>query len=86
MMVRGTTERAWVWGMVTLAGVFPFASDMLRNFQLFAPAQLVGSFAAVVAATSAAVALAAVAVRLAGAEGRPASRRSSWPSSGTIRI
>ena len=70
MMVRGTTERAWVWGMVTLAGVFPFASDMLRNFQLFAPAQLVGSFAAVVAATSAAVALAAVAVRLAGAEGR----------------
>ena len=37
--------------MVTLAGVFPFASDMLRNFQLFAPEQLVWSFAAVLAAT-----------------------------------
>ena len=43
---------AWAWLMVTLAGTFPFAVDMLRNFQIFAPEQLVESLAAIMAATS----------------------------------
>lgn len=44
--------------MVALAGLVPFASDMLRNFQLFAPAQLAWSGAAVLAATGGTFALA----------------------------
>lgn len=53
MRARNNEGRGWVWGMVTLAGLVPFASDMLRNFQLFAPEQLVGSSAMIVAATGA---------------------------------
>ncbi len=41
----------WAWGLIALAGLVPFAADMLRNFQLFAPAQLAWSAAAVWAAT-----------------------------------
>lgn len=47
----GKPELAWAWAMVTLAGAFPFAADMLRNFQLFTPEQLAASLAAVLAGT-----------------------------------
>ena len=53
MGAKPETGRGWAWLMVTLAGAFPFASDMLRNFQLFAPEQLAASLAAIVAATGA---------------------------------
>ena len=52
MAERKMTGWAWAWGMIALAGLVPFAADMLRNFQLFAPAQLAWSGAAVLAATS----------------------------------
>lgn len=52
MTERTQTNRTWAWGMIVLAGLVPFAADMLRNFQLFAPAQLAWSFAAVLAGTS----------------------------------
>lgn len=45
-------NKGWAWLLVVLAGVFPFASDMFRNFQLFTPVQLAWSFAAVLAGTS----------------------------------
>lgn len=58
MGARPETVRGWAWWMVALAGLVPFASDMLRNFQLFAPTQLAWSFAAVLAATGGVFALA----------------------------
>ena len=58
MGARPETGRGWAGLMVALAGMVPFASDMLRNFQLFAPPQLAWSFAAVLAATGGAYALA----------------------------
>ena len=45
MGARPETGRGWAGLMVALAGMVPFASDMLRNFQLFAPPQLAWSFA-----------------------------------------
>ena len=60
MTSRGRTKGAWAWGMIALAGLVPFAADMLRNFQLFAPAQLAWSCAAVLAATSGAYGLCAL--------------------------
>ncbi len=58
-MVAGEDMRArWVWLAVVLAGLFPFVSDMLRNFQLFSGRQLVVSFAVVIAGTSAIFAVA----------------------------
>ena len=33
-------NKGWAWLVVVLAGLFPFASDMFRNFQLFTPEQL----------------------------------------------
>jgi hypothetical protein len=54
----------WGWGMVVLAGVFPFAADMFRNFQLFMPAQLAWSFAVVVVGTSAVFWATAAGIRL----------------------
>ena len=59
MAERKQTGRAWTWGMIVLAGLVPFAADMLRNFQLFAPAQLAWSFAAVLAGTTGAYLLCA---------------------------
>lgn len=70
MRARNSESSGWTWGMVALAGLVPFASDMLRNFQLFAPEQLVWSFAAILAATSAVFALVALVVRLTRVEGR----------------
>lgn len=49
-MTRHNT--GWSWLVVVLAGILPFASDMFRNFQLFTPAQLIWTFAAVLAGTS----------------------------------
>ena len=72
MATRGGTKGAWVWSMVVLAGLAPFAADMLRNFQLFAPAQLAWSFAAVLAATSGFFALVAGTLRAARTGGRRA--------------
>ncbi len=63
MGAKPETGRGWAWLMVTLAGVFPFASDMLRNFQLFAPTQMAWSFAAVLAATGGTYALARTILR-----------------------
>lgn len=40
MRARPENGWGWTWGMGTLAGLVPFAADMLRNFQLFAPVQL----------------------------------------------
>lgn len=62
--------------MIVLAGLVPFAGDMLRNFQLFAPAQLAWSFAAVLAATSAVYGLCALA--LAGLVRRWPALRERW--------
>ncbi len=62
MAEREQTGRAWTWGMIVLAGGVPFAADMLRNFQLFAPAQLAWSFAAVLAGTTGAFSLCALAL------------------------
>lgn len=62
--------------MIVLAGLVPFAGDMLRNFQLFAPAQLAWSFAAVLAATSAVYGLCALA--LAGLGRRWPALRERW--------
>ncbi|MBP7009490.1 MAG: sulfatase-like hydrolase/transferase [Kiritimatiellae bacterium] len=45
-------NKGWAWLVVVLAGLFPFASDMFRNFQLFTPEQLAWSFATVLAGTS----------------------------------
>ena len=70
MAVRGNSERFWAWSLIVLAGLVPFAADMLRNFQLFAPAQLAWSFAAVLAATTGVFALVAGALRVAGADPR----------------
>ena len=70
MKEREQTGWGWAWSMIALAGLAPFAADMLRNFQLFAPAQLAGSFAAVLAATSGFYALVAGALRMAGAAPR----------------
>ena len=70
MAARGNSERFWAWSLVVLAGLAPFAADMLRNFQLFAPVQLAWSLAAVLAATSGFFALVAVALRMAGADPR----------------
>lgn len=62
-MVKAEQIRArWVWLAVVLAGLFPFASDMSRNFQLFSGRQLAVSFAAVIAGTSAIFAVAWLAV------------------------
>lgn len=65
----------WTWSMLVLAGLVPFAADMLRNFQLFAPAQLAWSAAAIAAASSGlfgacALALAALGCRWPGVRAR----------------
>ena len=70
MRARPENGWGWIWGMVTLAGLVPFAADMLRNFQLFAPAQLAWSFAAVLAATTVVFALVAGALRIVGTDPR----------------
>ena len=70
--MRARAEYGWGWGLVTLAGLVPFAADMLRNFQLFAPAQLAWSCAAVLAATSGVFGLVAGALRAVGSEERRA--------------
>jgi hypothetical protein len=58
-MVKAEKLRArWAWLAMVLAGLFPFAADMSRNFQLFSGRQLAVSFAAVIAGTSAIFALA----------------------------
>lgn len=72
---RPEASRGWDWLMVALAGTVPFASDMLRNFQLFAPTQLAWSGAAVLAATGGAFALAGVLFRGIEAASRRAGRR-----------
>jgi hypothetical protein len=58
MVATENLRARWVWLAVVLAGLFPFASDMSRNFQLFSGRQLLVSFAAVVAGTSVIFALA----------------------------
>lgn len=52
MSSRAVSSRFWAWGMITLAGLAPFALDMLRNFQLFTFIQLAWSGGAILAATS----------------------------------
>lgn len=49
---RAMKNKGWAWLVVALAGIFPFASDMFRNFQLFTPEQLAWSFATVLAGTT----------------------------------
>jgi len=51
-VTRDSTGGGWAYLAVVLAGVFPFASDMFRNFQLFTPDQLAWAFAAVWVGTS----------------------------------
>lgn len=72
MAERGKIRWTWAWGMIALAGLVPFAADMLRNFQLFAPAQLAWSFAVVLAATSGVFGLVAGALRAVGSSERRA--------------
>ena len=60
LAMRAKSSWAWAWSLIALAGLVPFAADMLRNFQLFAPAQLAWSLAAVLAGTSGAFGLCAL--------------------------
>ena len=78
MRARPEKGWGWAWGMVTLAGALPFAADMLRNFQLFAPVQLAWSFAAVLAAMSGVFVLVAVALRAVGSGERRAGLVFAW--------
>jgi hypothetical protein len=68
-------KAGWGWGMVVLAGLVPFATDMFRNFQLFTPVQLAGSLAAVLAGTSAVFLATAAGIRLVRAIARRLGRR-----------
>lgn len=78
MRARPKNGWGWAWGLVTLAGIAPFAANMLRNFQLFAPAQLAWSFAAVLAAMSGVFVLVAVALRAVGSGERRAGLVFAW--------
>ena len=60
------TDGRWRWSLIVLAGLVPFASDMMRNFQLFAPRQLAGSFAVVLGGTTVIYGLCALAVAVLG--------------------
>ncbi len=62
----GWADRFWAWSLIVLAGLVPFASDMMRNFQLFAPRQLAGSFAVVLGGTTVIYGLCALAVAVLG--------------------
>jgi len=53
MELKPKTGLGWAWFAIVLAGVFPFVSDMSRNFQLFSVRQLLGSLCLVGVATSA---------------------------------
>jgi len=53
MELKPKTGLGWAWLAIVLAGVFPFVSDMSRNFQLFSVRQLLGSLCLVGVATSA---------------------------------
>ena len=60
------TDGRWRWSLIVLAGLVPFAADMLRNFQLFAPGQLAGSFAAVLGGTTVVYGLCALSIAVLG--------------------
>ena len=79
MVDNRKTAAGWAALAVVLAGVFPFASDMLRNFPLFTAEQLAWSLAAVVAGTLGVFAAARLAARGAAAllrrVGRPPGAR-----------
>lgn len=73
----------WAWLAVVLSGLFPFASDMSRNFQLFSARQLVVSFAGVIVGTSALFVLAWGGILLV----QVARRRAGWgPSEAFARV
>ncbi len=79
MARNGQISAGWGGLAVVLAGVFPFTSDMLRNFPLFTAEQLAWSFAAVIAGTV----VIFIAARLAAALLRRAGRAPGvWLASG----
>ena len=87
MSSHGVSSRFWTWGMITLAGLTPFALDMLRNFQLFTFIQLAWSGGAILAATSGMFLLSECLVTIVRRFGPPLfAQRASWIHAGMAAI